>query len=358
LLLVQFETTRSSIGFALTGMWALYALFQFPSGVLADKFGERSLLVLALSATALGTIFVTLTPSLPLFGIAVLLLGAGTGLFFAPASALVSRLYANEGRALGILTASGAVAGVVCPAVGGYVGTRAGWQFALAFGVLATLVALLAVVVLVPSAEPVDTDQSLDVLFDFGRHWELLTRSSIAYSVVLGVCVGFTFQAISSFLPTFLVEYHEIGTDVAGVVFGLIFALSAVAQPVAGHVSDRYSRDMAIGISVSLALVGLSVLLVWPTTMGLVVGVGLLGIGVSWPGPIQARFFDRLAEDERGYGFGLLRTVYMLLASAGSAVVGVLADSSGWLVGFGSVLCVLAATLLILGINWQFSLEL
>lgn len=41
LLLVQFETTRTAIGLALTGMWAIYALTQFPSGVLAERYGER-----------------------------------------------------------------------------------------------------------------------------------------------------------------------------------------------------------------------------------------------------------------------------------------------------------------------------
>lgn len=358
LLLVHFETTRSSVGLALTGMWALYALFQFPSGVFADRYGERALLLLALSAALVGTVLVTVAPSFALFAVAVVILGAGTGVFFAPASALVSRLYTNEGRALGILTASGAVAGVVFPAVGGFVGTWAGWRVAVAFGLVTTLCALVAVLVLVPSTSPVNPDQPPQVLFDFDRHWELLTRPSIAYTVALGVTAGFTFQAVSSFFPTFLVDYHGLRTDVAGLVFGLIFGLSAVAQPVAGHLSDRYSRDLAIGLSVSLALSGLAVLLAVPTTVGLAVGTGLLGIGISWPGPVQARFFDRLGDDERGYGFGLLRTVYMLLASTGSVVVGVLADSSGWVVGFGSVILVLTTCLLLLVLNWQFSTDL
>ena len=358
LLLVRFETTRGTIGLALTGMWALYALFQFPSGVLADRYGERRLVLVALTATGLGTVLVALSRSLPEFSVFVLLLGAGAGLFFAPASALVSRLYPDQGRALGILTASGAVAGIVFPAVGGVVGTRLGWRVALAVGALTVAVALGSALVLVPAEPPVDPTQGRGALVDVRRHWALLSRPSLAYSVGIGALVGFTFQAISSFFPTFLVEYHGLGTDVAGTVFGLLFGLSAVAQPVAGHLSDRYSRDIAVGVSASLAIAGLVVLLALPSAAGLAVGVGLLGVGISWPGPIQARFFDRLSADERGYGFGLLRTVYMLLASAGSVVVGVLADSSGWPVGFGSVVLVLLTCLAALAVNRQLSLGL
>ena len=39
--LVEFGTTEATVGVALTGMWAAYALLQFPSGVLADRLGER-----------------------------------------------------------------------------------------------------------------------------------------------------------------------------------------------------------------------------------------------------------------------------------------------------------------------------
>jgi len=246
----------------------------------------------------------------------------------------------------------------VFPAVGGFVGTKIGWRTALGLGVVTTFLALAATLVLIPAEAPANPTQNIAVLFKFERHIELLTRPAIAYSIALGTLVGFTFQAISSFFPTFLVEYHGVGTDIAGGIFGLIFGLSAAAQPIAGHISDQYSRDFTIGISVTLALAGITSLLALPTTIGLSLGVSFLGVGLSWPGPIQARFFDRLTEDERGYGFGLLRTVYMLLASSGSVIVGSLADRNGWIAGFGSVLIALILCLVLLGFNRQSSRDL
>jgi MFS family permease len=186
----------------------------------------------------------------------------------------------------------------------------------------------------------------------------LLRRPSVAYTTLLAVLVSFTFQAVSSFLPTFLVQYRGIDTGVAGVAFGGAFALSALAGPAVGRLSDRTSRDLGIAVSVSLAAAGLAALVAAPGVVGVVAGTALLGVGISWPGAVQARFMDQFVEDERGFGFGLVRTVYLLLAAPGSVVVGVLADVGGWAVAYGAVVAVLAACLLAIGCNRGLGLGL
>jgi len=110
--IADLDASESTVGLALTLMWATYALFQFPSGVLADRFGERRLLLTGLAGAALGTGLIALAPSLPVYALFTVVLGAGAGLFFSPASALLSRLFDESGGALGALTAGGALAGV------------------------------------------------------------------------------------------------------------------------------------------------------------------------------------------------------------------------------------------------------
>ena len=44
---------------------------------------------------------------------------------------------------------------------------------------------------------------------------------------------------------------------------------------------------------------------------------------------------DNLGDAERGAGFGLVRTVYMVVGALGSVVVGVLSDVAGWSAAFG-----------------------
>jgi len=351
LVLVEFETSKSAVGAALTGMWAVYALVQFPSGVLADRYGERRLVLLGVAGTAAGSALVALAPSLVLYAGAALVLGACTGLFFAPASALLSRLFEERGGALGALTAAGAVAGVVVPALGSLVAVRVGWRPAVALGAAVALPAAAATLWLVPYTPPAAPDRRLRAVVDWSRIVGLLGRPSVAYTVFLALILGFTFQAFSSFFPTFLHEYRGLSTDLAGVAFGGAFALSSLAQPVAGRVSDAVSRDAAIAASAVLAGSGLAVLVAVPGPVGLLGGTSLLGIGISWPGPVQARFMDQFGADERGFGFGLVRSVYMLLAASGSVAVGGLADGFGWPVAYGTVVVLLGGCLLALAAN-------
>lgn len=358
LVLIDLGTTKSSIGLALTGMWAVYALFQFPSGILADRFGERPLLLVGLSGSVIGAALVAVAPSILLYGVFVIVLGAGAGLFFSPASALVSRLYEEHGGALGVLTASGAIAGVVYPIGGSYLATRFGWRIAVAVGAAVALPALLTTLGLVSSLPPANASRSLHAAVDLQQIRELLSRPSVTYTTMVAIMTGFTFQSISSFFPTFLVEFRGVDPGLAGVGFGAVFGISAIAQPVAGSVSDHISRDFAIGSSVSLTGMALTVLILVPSQVGLVVGTALLGIGVSWPGTIQARFMDQFGDAERGYGFGLARTVYMFVGASGSVVVGTLAEQFGWPVGYGVVIALLSVCVLLLASNRVLGLDL
>jgi MFS family permease len=358
LVLLEFDTSKSVVGAALTGMWAVYALAQFPSGVLADRYGERRLVLLGVGGAGGGAALVALAPSLPVYAVAALVLGAGTGLFFAPASSLLSRLFAERGSALGALTAAGAVAGVVFPAVGGLVGARFGWRPAVALGAVVALPVALATAWLVPRMPPTSPDRRIGALVDRRRIVGLLARPGVLYTIVIAVVTGFTFQAFSSFFPTFLHEYRELSTEVAGIAFGGAFALSSVAQPVAGRFSDVTSRDAAIAASVGLTGTGIAVLLAVPGIGGLLSGTALLGVGISRPGSVQARFMDQFDDADGGFGFGLSRTVYMLLAASGSVVVGFLADVAGWPTAYGTVVALLAACLLALGANRALGLGL
>jgi MFS family permease len=356
--LSDLSTSESWMGLALTGLWATYALTQFPSGVLADRYGERRLLVAGLVGTVVGTGLLALAPTFPVYALFVLVLGVGTGLFFSPATALLSRLFDERGGALGWLTAAGALAGVAYPAVAGFVGTAYGWRVAMGLGAVAVAPLVVATLWLVPRLEPARPDRRFAAALDLDRIGELLSRPGVAYTTVLAVVVSFTFQAVSSFLPTFLVQFRGLDEGTAGVAFGAVFALSAVAQPIAGRVSDALSRDLALAGSVVVAASGLTVLLVVPGTVGTVAGVATLGVGIAWPGVLQARFVDQFSEAERGYGFGLARTTYMFLAAPGSVVVGSLAEAAGWTVGYGVVVGLLCCALVALAVNRAFGLEL
>jgi sugar phosphate permease len=85
--------------------------------------------------------------------------------------------------------------------------------------------------------------------------------------------------------------------------------------------------------------------------LAVVPGVGLVGLAMSWGAPIQSRFMDLLSDAERGAGFGLVRTAYMVTGASGSVVVGAVSDAAGWPVAFGLLACVMALGLATLSAN-------
>jgi len=57
---------------------------------------------------------------------------------------------------------------------------------------------------------------------------------------------------------------------------------------------------------------------------------------------------DHLDDHERSAGFGLVRTVYMVLGASGSVVVGFVADLFGWDVAFLGLVGLLVGMLVVL----------
>ena len=74
----------------------------------------------------------------------------------------------------------------------------------------------------------------------------------------------------------------------------------------------------------------------------MVVATACAGIAMSWGAALLPKFMDHLSAEERGAGFGLIRTSYMVLGATGSVVTGVAADIWGWGVTFAGLSALLA----------------
>ena len=346
-IMVSFAVSKSRIGLVLTGMWAVYALFQYPGGTLGDRFDERRVLFVSLGLTAAVPVLLGYAPTFALFGLFVLLLGAGTGLYFPVASSMLTKRFEHTGQALSLLTAGGSIAGLIYPAAAGFLVVAVGWRPTMAAAGLVAFLVLLGGIAFTGSPDGGNGDRSREWL-SLAAMRAIFRRPGVPLTVALSVGFGFTWQGIASFFPTFLFEYWSLSETAAGVAFGGLYLLSSIAQPVVGRLSDAVDRDLAMVTSATLAASGLGVLLFAPRVEFVVVGVIVLGLGISWPGVVQARIMDHFGDAERGQGFGFIRTVYMLLGSLGSVVVGSLADAFGWIVAYGALVGVLSVVLVVL----------
>ncbi|WP_418281114.1 MFS transporter [Halorubrum sp. DTA98] len=354
----SFEVSNAAVGLALSGMWLAYGLAQFPSGVLADRYGERSVILVSVGGTAVTALLIAAAPAYPAFVLATVLLGGMAGLHYSVGTTFLARIYDDVGTAVGVHNTGGTVAGLLTPVAVSWVAVRYGWRPAVALGAVVGLVGVVLFALGVRPTEPRRPDQPIRERFRIGPLSELLSRPSIAFTVVLAALGEFAWQGVASFLPTLLIEHHGYSATAAGIAFGGYFVAQGIAQVVVGVASDRFGRDVVTGMCMVVGAAGIALALATPHVVAIAAAMVLVGVGMSFGAALLPRFLDHLSDAEQGAGFGLVRTVYMFVAASGSVVVGFLADVAGWTVAFGSViglLCTVAVALAanrLLGPGW------
>jgi MFS family permease len=337
-----FSVSKGAVGLALTGMWIAYAGTQFPSGVLADRFGERRIILASVGLTAVASVLLAAAPSYPVFAVMAVVLGAGTGLHYSVATSFLARHFEHVGRAVGIHVTGGPIAGVLAPIAAAAVAVRYGFRPALLLGAVVAVPVFVLFWLRVEPTEPAQPDRTMRSRFEIGPLRTLLARREIQYTTLMAVGGAFCWQATASFLPAFLIEYHGQSAATASALFSVYFVVLGVSQPLLGSLSDRLGRDGIAAMTFGTGVAGYWSLVVGSGIVVLLVATSLVGVGMSWGAPVQSRFIDNLGSRERAAGFGLVRTVYMTLGALGSVVVGVLSDVAGWSVAFGLLAGVVA----------------
>ncbi|MFC6989024.1 MFS transporter [Haloplanus sp. GCM10025708] len=356
-----FGVTNGTIGFALTGMWATYAVVQLPAGVLATRYGERPFVLVALAITVLASVALAAAPGYPSFVVAAALVGVGSGVYFPAAASLLTRLFDDTGQVLGVHISGGDSAGVVVPVAATSIAAVYGWRPALALG---AVIGFPVLVLCTRYLDPTDPDQierdtrSLREIAAPATLIRLLSGRELLFTIALGACLMFAFQAVFSFFPTFFVEYWGVDPGVASTFYAAIYLLWILTSPITGRISDAIGPDTVLVATTGCMIAGIALLLGTATMAWAFVGTALLGVGMSWGGVLASRLMTHIPSQDRSTGYGLARSLYVLLGSAGSVVTGTLAEISGWEVAYGVVAALLSVVVLALGLDRLLGLDL
>jgi predicted MFS family arabinose efflux permease len=324
----EFAVGNATAGFALTVLWFAYAGMQFPSGIVADRLGERRLLVggIALATGCLGLFYAA--PVFAVFLVACGAFGVAAGLFGTPRDMLLSRTFPETvNTAYTVTFAAGSLGAAALPFVVTTLASRFGWRAAV-LGLLPLFaVALLGLWRVVPARDRATAGDGLSARETVVRTARALSNRTVLLASAGMVLFIFTYQSILSFLPTYLVEVKGLDQGFAAALFGLLFVFAAVVQPLAGTLADRHGERPTIVVLVVLSTVTLVALPFTDGGIALAALVPTLGIRIAI-GPLTSAYVVReLPEAVQGSGWGLLRTVFFGVGSTGSTVVGLFADA-------------------------------
>lgn len=342
--------TPTQAGFALTTLWGVYALFQYPSGHLSDRLSRKTVVVAGLVMIILGFSLFGLATTYPLFLFAAVVAGVGSGLYPTAARALISDHFVEKrGRAFGLHTGSGDIGGGAAAGLTVLILSVAlVWRTAYV-PVVAVLLAVL-VLVHVRSREPYTVERvSLDVRGAVGR---MFGDSDIRWLLGAYCCFTFAWQGTVGFLPTFLQASKGLSPSLASAGFAGLFLVGAVVKPLSGGLGDRVSRGPVAAGCLAFGALTLGVLLLVDSTVAIGAATLLFAVGLmGFPPVMQSYLMDVFPDSSMGADLGFMRTVYIGVGALGPTYVGFVAERAGYATAFAGLaaLLVVAATV----VGWR-----
>lgn len=163
------------------------------------------------------------------------------------------------------------------------------------------------------------------------KGWSILQfieKRSLPWAL-MGLFIGFTYSGVLVFIP---IELNSMGAGVWGSVFFALFALMIIiSRPLVGKVYARYGSRFVIYPGVTLFIVGLAILGVVSTPVGIICTAPLLGLGYGAAQPAFQALAVQSAPIERA---GVSTATYFLAldiaVGAGSVILALIANALGY----------------------------
>jgi MFS family permease len=303
----EFSLTLTGVGVLKAVYTAGMALSQIPAGILAERWGERRLLVVGTAVTALGYLGVaTLATSMLPLAALLLVAGLGSGVQHPLASSLVSRAYETGPRraALGTYNFAGDLGKIAVPAAVALVVSAIGWRYASGvyslLGLAGTVFIGLALVRIgAGGAEPMTEARGAG-----GSGWGIRDPRGFQALSAIGMIDTATRTALLTFLP-FLLLAKGLTVAGLGVALAVLFAGGAAGKFVCGLVAERVGIIRTVILTELATACGIVAVALGPLTVAL--GV-LLPLGIALNGTSSALYAtvaDLVMPERRARAYGL-----------------------------------------------------
>lgn len=342
-----FGITAAAAGLGLTVMWAVQALSQFPGGRLVDAWTPKTVLVGGVTIAVVGLGLLMAAGRFITFVLGLAVFGLGMGLYLPAMVTVLSRSFVTRrARAFSVNEVAVNVGGI---AAGGLaVGAIALGTWRVAF--VPVLVLLVAVAVTTHRCIPEPYRFGQATLDLAGTRSRLFGDRRWLAMLLVFALLSFSWQGVSTFLPTLLQVEKGFGPALASQAFAGLFFAGLVATLVVAPQGDRFGPLRLASVALVVGASGLG-LLVWSSsTIAALGGILLFGFGGTafWPLMITA-LVGVLPDDTVGGDFGAFSTVFTTIGSLGPASVGLVADLSGFQVAFAGLGGCVATAAVVLG---------
>ena len=340
------------VGLFLLGVLANIAGFAFgltalPAGFLADRIGERRLLMIFCLGSGVASIAVGLSPNIYVLGAALAVLGLVLGIYHPVGAAFVARATKHRGMAFGYLGVSGNLGVALGPILAGAIASTLGWRAPyLIFAIPAFLMAGLLYSFArteIPSVSEATSEM------DTGKTRLRLLILPLALIFIASAMNGFVYRGLVTFLPLYLSQrlhftfFHLDSMALAGSFTTVALIFGVFGQFLGGYLSERRRHEV---LALVVAAATAPLLLLMGNSEGLI--LMLAAISFAFFHFMGQPIYNNLIADYspaawRGRSYGIVYFCTFGLGSFSATLLGYTAEQ----LGTNWVFIVMAGTALI-----------
>ncbi|QDA32057.1 MFS transporter [Thermococcus indicus] len=312
---------NAEAGLLMTALLLPYALVQVPAGYFGDRIGRKRLLTLSIIGYSLSSALIVFARGYWELLAVRALYGIFSGLYYAPATALISEVYRErKGSALGVFMVGPPVGSGIAPLIVVPIAVNLEWRYA--FLMLSVLSATIGIALAL--AVRGEVSRPSRVTFSIPRNVFLLSAANF---IVLAAFFG-----LLTFLVSFLVN-AGVSLETASLLFSLLSVIGIAGSLVGGGLYDRIGRR---SVAVVFGLNALLTLLLAVTASPWVIvplGVTFYSVGAI----VTAYTSEKATGENLGSVMGFVNMVGFFGATVGPYLVGLLIDHFGYEKAFLSI---------------------
>lgn len=335
-----FAASEATLGVVVGVGYGLIGVGALPSGVFADTYGSKTLVLTSMVVMGGGFVLVALAPNVVVLALALMVWGAGASLYHPAGLSLLSRGVENRGTALAYHGAAGNVGTVLGPLTAALLLAFFEWRVVavlfVAPAVVGTLVALGLDFEETIESEPnrsAQADGGVSSLGEFLVASRALFTRGFAVVFVVVLLYGLYYRGVLTFLPEILGDldvfepFTVLGRTVtpSRYIYSGLLVVGVFGQYAGGRISDRIETERALVLAFGALLVaaGVFVPAAEAGVLPLLTVCILLGFFVYAAAPIyQAKIAESVAADTHGLSYGFTYLGMFGIGAMGAVAAG------------------------------------
>jgi predicted MFS family arabinose efflux permease len=317
----DFGVTATSAAILITAYMIPFGIFQLVFGPLADRFGKKQVITLAMILFTLGTSLCAVGSNLANLTLYRVLAGVFAASVIPISMALIGDLVPIQERqaAIGSFMGISFLGQGLSMAIGGSIAYFFSWRGAF---ILYAILAVLSVILLLTEGRKIPSSKNphSEFMAPYGR---LLTHQESLFTYLVVLFEGILIIGSFSYLGAFISQVYHYNFMQIGFIVTAFGIMSIIGGRLSGRLSHKLGKKKVLISGLVLAAAAELVLFsAGDRLLTLILGVALLGFGFILAHSTLLTMATEFAQKSRGIAMSLVAACFMGGGGIGTAIGG------------------------------------